>query len=116
MSNTQDLGHYIPQVRAAGVRLNANEPLVVADLATFSGGATFSAGTVNFTGATVTGLTSGVESIVATSANAFLVGQTSANPAININTNTATSATGFNITSAAAASGAALTVISSGTN
>lgn len=35
--STQDLGQYIPAVRQNGVRLNANEPLVVASTATFTG-------------------------------------------------------------------------------
>jgi hypothetical protein len=56
------------------------------------------------------------QSIVTSSATAFVVGQTSTNPALKVSTNAATSATGFQITSAAAASGAALAVISSGTN
>jgi len=35
--STQDLGQYVAAVRQNGVRLNANEPLVVASTSTFSG-------------------------------------------------------------------------------
>lgn len=73
--------------------------------------------TLTLTGVTVVGLSSGVDTITATNANAFAVGQNGAtNPAFNVDTSTASSATGFNVKSAAAASGAALSVISSGTN
>lgn len=86
-------------------------------LFSFDGGANFTAGTVNFAGATVTGLSSGVDTITATNANAFAVGQNGAtNPAFNVDTATASSATGLNIKSAAAAAGVALSVVSSGTN
>lgn len=49
MSNTQDLGHYIPQVRAAGVRLNTNEPFVLGGVQTGVLGTLPSAATVTFT-------------------------------------------------------------------
>jgi hypothetical protein len=42
--STQDLGQYIPAVRQNGVRLNANEPLVVASAATFNGAVAFTSG------------------------------------------------------------------------
>ena len=59
----------------------------------------------------------GATVITATSANAFAVGQNGVtNPAFNVDTSTATSATGFNIKSAAAGAGVALSVLSSGTN
>lgn len=47
--SVQDLGQYSPAVRQNGVRLNANEPLVVASAATFSGVVTSTAanGTLN---------------------------------------------------------------------
>jgi hypothetical protein len=50
--STQDTGQYIPSVRQNGIRLNANEPLVVAGSATFSSGITTN-------GITNTGTTSG---------------------------------------------------------
>jgi len=57
----------------------------------------------------------GATVITATSANAFAVGQNGVtNPAFNIDTSTASSATGVNIKSAAAGAGVALSVLSSG--
>ena len=41
--STQDLGQYLDPVRENGVRLNANEPLVVASSETHSGTETHSA-------------------------------------------------------------------------
>lgn len=65
---------------------------------------------------TATGL-SAPSSVSGTNANAFDVGQNgSTYPALEVDTSTASSATGFKIKSAAAASGVALSVISSGTN
>ena len=59
----------------------------------------------------------GALTITASSANALAVGrQGTTNPAFNIDTSTALSATGLNIAAAAAASGLALTVLSSGVN
>lgn len=56
-------------------------------------------------------------SIQATSANAFAVGQNgTTNPAFQINTATASSATGLQIVSAASGGGVAVNTISSGTN
>lgn len=57
-----------------------------------------------------------LQTIAANSAGAFKVGLTLTNPAFNVDTSTASSATGINIKSAAAAAGVALSVISSGTN
>ena len=54
--------------------------------------------------------------IIVTSTTAFRVGRTEAAPAFVVNTNTASSATGFEITAAAAAGGVTLTVVSSGAN
>lgn len=47
--STQDTGQYLAPVRQNGIRLNANEPLVVAGTATFSGAVTSTAanGTAN---------------------------------------------------------------------
>jgi hypothetical protein len=57
----------------------------------------------------------GATVITATSVNAFAVGQNGVtNPAFNIDTSTASSATGVNIKSAAAGAGVALSVLSSG--
>lgn len=57
------------------------------------------------------------QTITATSSQALAVGLGGAtNPAFQVNTNTASSATGIDITSAAEASGVAVKVISSGTN
>lgn len=83
----------------------------------FNNNVTINSGkTLTLTGVTVTGLSAGVESIIATSANAFRVGQTLANPALNVDTSTATSRTGVTLVSNAAASGFAIQEISSGTN
>lgn len=104
--STQDLGQYIEAVRQNGIRLNANEPLVVASSATFSGAVTFS-GSVSL----------GAETITSTSANAFTVGPAgTTNPTLNVDSSTASAATGLNVKSAAAASGLALSVLSSGTD
>lgn len=57
------------------------------------------------------------QTIASTSANAFAVGRNgSTNPAFSVDASTASSATGLNIKSAAAAGGVAVSVISSGTN
>lgn len=59
----------------------------------------------------------GAQVITATSANALAVGQAgTTNPALNVNTNTASSVTGINLTSNVAASGFAIATTSSGTN
>lgn len=50
------------------------------------------------------------------STSALAVGRTSTDPALQVDTNTASSVTGLKVTSAAAASGVALSAISSGTN
>lgn len=64
-----------------------------------------------------TSLASGAHTITSASANALTAGLNgTTNPAFNVDASTATSATGWNIKSAAAAGGVALTVISSGTN
>lgn len=104
--STQDLGQYVAAVKQNGVRLNANEPLVVASSATFSGAVTFS-GSVSL----------GAETITSASANAFAVGPNgTTNPVFNVDASTASAATGLNVKGAAAASGLALSVLSSGTN
>ena len=62
-------------------------------------------------------LTSAADTITSASANALAVGLNGAtNPAFNVDASTASSATGINIKSAAAAGGLAISVISSGTN
>lgn len=62
-------------------------------------------------------LTSAAHTITSASANALAVGLNGAtNPAFNIDASTASSATGLNIKSAAAAGGVALSALSSGTN
>lgn len=59
----------------------------------------------------------GAQIVTATSVNALAVGQAgTTNPTLNIDTSTASAATGINIKSAAAGSGVAESVISSGTN
>jgi Head domain of trimeric autotransporter adhesin len=58
----------------------------------------------------------GVVNNAVQSATALSTGRTSANPALQVDTNTASSVTGLKVTSAAAAGGLALAVISSGTN
>jgi hypothetical protein len=74
--------------------------------------------TLDITGTiAVSGGITGPAIITATSANAFAVGQAGiTNPAFNVDTSTASSATGINIKSAAAGAGVALSTISSGTN
>lgn len=70
-------------------------------------------GTLTTTG---TGM-EGAQVITATSANALAVGQAGiTNPVFNVDSSTASSATGLNIKSAAAGSRVALSVLSSGTN
>lgn len=104
--STQDLGQYISAVRQNGIRLNANEPLVVAGAATFSGAVTFS-GSVSL----------GAETITSASANAFTVGPNgTTNPVFNIDASASSAATGLNVAGAAATSGVAVSVLSSGTN
>lgn len=81
---------------------------------TANGGLTVTSGqTLTLTGVTVTGLSAGLSSVVATSATAFRVGQTLANPALNIDTSTASSVTGVNIKSAASGNGVVVSIISS---
>ncbi len=58
----------------------------------------------------------GVVNNAVQSATALSTGRTSANPALQVDTNTASSVTGLKVTAAAAGSGTALTVISSGAN
>jgi hypothetical protein len=58
----------------------------------------------------------GVVNNAVQSATALSTGRTSANPALQVDTNTASSATGLKVTAAAAAGGVALAAISSGTN
>lgn len=68
-------------------------------------------------GTTIGGSAVATANITSSSANAFSVGQNgTTNPAINIDASTASSVTGLNIKSGAAAGGVALTVTSSGTN
>ena len=63
------------------------------------------------------GTTSGAQVITAASANAFDVGPNgSTNPTLQIDTSTASAATGVYVKSAAAGSGVAVSTISSGTN
>lgn len=107
--STQDLGNYISAVKQNGVRLNANEPLIVAT----GGTVTLPAGTT-VGGSVVIG---GGSPITSTSANAFAVGPAgNTNPSFNVDASTASAATGLNVKSAAAAAGLAVSVISSGTN
>lgn len=57
----------------------------------------------------------GAQTITATSANALSVGQNgNTNPTFNVNSNTASSATGLQVVSAAAGAGVSLNVLSSG--
>lgn len=85
------------------------------------GGATFSApgaigGGTPSTGAFTT-VTSGAHTVTSASANALAVGANgTTNPAFNVDDSTASSATGVNIKSAAAAAGVAMSVLSSGTD
>lgn len=108
MANTQDTGRYIYNVKKNGIRLNANEPLVVA-----TGGTVTLPATTTIGGSTVSSL--GV--ITSTSGNAFAVGPGgTTNPTLNVDSSASSAATGVNIASAAAASGVAISVLSSGTN
>src|SRR5882762_5603760 len=67
---------------------------------------------------TVTGTTNITSDVITSAgANAFAVGPNgTTNPTFNIDASTASAATGLNIKSAAAASGVALSVLSSGTD
>lgn len=58
----------------------------------------------------------GAGQIISTNTAAFSVGQTAVNPTFNVNTSSGTAATGFGIAGTTAGGGAALSVISSGTN
>lgn len=125
-----------PQLAVAqgvfNAKLGACEPLTSVD---FTGGALYL--TVNFNpGAGFDGemtprkqLVSSAYAFVANSVSgdgvvnnaiqsttALSTGRTGANPALQVDTNTASSVTGLKVTSAAAAGGLALTTISSGTN
>jgi hypothetical protein len=83
------------------------------------GGATIGGNALAVTGtvAISSTLSSTAHTITSASANALAVGLNGAtNPAFNVDASTATSATGLNIKSAAAAGGLAISVISSGTN
>lgn len=87
---------------------------------TFTGGWTAAAAcTVSSGGIAVTGnsTVAGTVTITSTSASALTVGANGAtNPVLKLDASTASVATGISITGAAAASGAAIAVISSGTN
>lgn len=92
-------------------------------LARFSGtgGTTIQNGVMTEDGsgnlAAVGTIASAAQTITSSSANALAVGQGgTTNPALLVNANTASSATGWQVTSAAAAGGVNLAVISSGTN
>ena len=130
LSNTDisGLGYF-----AAGTdALNLTGTLAAAQLPAFTGGdVTSAAGSValNIGATKITNamLNSNVFSsahtwlapltVSSTSSNALAVGANGAtNPAFNIDASTASSATGINIKSAAAAAGVALSVLSSGTN
>lgn len=50
--STQDLGQYIPAVKQNGVRLNSNEPLVVASSASFTGSVSMT-GSITSTGVSI---------------------------------------------------------------
>ncbi len=105
--STQNLDQYVSAVKTNGVRLTSTEPLVVAGTATFTG-------TVNLSAATVT---SGAQAITSASANALVVGANGAtNPVFNVDASTASVATGLQVKGAAAGSGVAVTVLSSGTD
>lgn len=84
----------------------------------WSGTHTFS-GSAVFTGTVTGNFDLNVQvplGLIGSSANAFAVGLTAPNPAFNIDTSTASSATGLNIKSAAAGGRVALSVLSSGSN
>jgi hypothetical protein len=57
--STQDLGQYVSAVRQNGVRLNANEPLVVAGPSTFSGAVNISGVTTISGGYVIGGVAAG---------------------------------------------------------
>lgn len=109
MAATQDSGKYSYAIKKSGIRLNANEPLVVA-----TGGTVTLPSTTTIGGSTVSAL--GV--VTATSANALTVGPAgTTNPSFNVDTSGGvTDVTGININSNAAGSGIAVSVLSSGTN
>lgn len=109
-SSHKPIEHYVSGVELQG-GIYTNLPTVFNNNVTVNSGKT-----LTLTGVTVTGLSAGVESIIATSANAFRVGQTLANPALNVNTATATSVTGVSLVSAASGAGFAQQVISSASN
>jgi hypothetical protein len=105
--STQDTGQYIPTVRQSGIRLNANEPLVVA-----TGGTVTLPATTTIGGSTVSAL--GV--ITSTSANALTAGPAgTTNPSFNVDASTASAATGLNVKSAASGSGVTVSALG-GTN
>jgi hypothetical protein len=104
----QNTDHYHYDVKKNGIRLNANEPLIVA-----TGGTVTLPATTTIGGSSVSAL--GV--ITSTSANALTVGRNgTTNPQFNVDDSTSSAATGLNVKGAAAAGGLAVTVISSGTD
>lgn len=106
MASTQDLGQYSPPVRQNGVRLNANEPLIVA-----TGGTVTLPATTTIGGSSVSAL--GV--ITSASAQALAVGLNGAtNPAFNVDSSTGSQAAGFNVVGAVTGGTVAVAAIDSG--
>lgn len=103
------LEKYVQVVREDGLNTNQNVNIGI-------NGATANlwvSGTITVGGTESQGATT----ITAASANAFAVGANgTTNPTFNVNTNTASVATGLNVTGAAAGSGVTLSTISSGSN
>ncbi len=106
--STQDTGQYIGGVRQSGIRLSANEPLVVA-----TGGTVTLPSTTTIGGSSVSAL----GTITSASANALSVGLNgTTGPAFNVDSSTALQADGLNVKGAAAGSGVAVSTITTGTN
>jgi hypothetical protein len=115
---TQNSSHKPIEKYVAGVGLQGgiytNLPMVFNNNVTVNSGKT-----LNLTGVTVTGLSADVTvplNLAGKNAAAFSVGLTSANPALNVNTNTTLAVTGISVNSNIATSGVAIQEISSGTN
>lgn len=102
----QDSGKYSYAIKKNGIRLNANEPLIVA-----TGGVVTLPSTTTIGGSSVSAL--GV--ITSASANALTVGrQGTTNPAFNVDASAATSLTGLNLATAGTGAGFAVSVVESG--
>jgi hypothetical protein len=101
---TQDSGKYSAAIKASGIRLSTNEPLIALGTVTLPAATTIGGSTVSALGV-----------ITSASATALAVGLAGAtNSAFVVDSSTATQAAGLKVTGAVAAGTVALAAISSG--